>query len=168
MISPIISIVLAFCASPIAVAEDTPDSSITVADDATIVPTSPADAFPDIETDTLLTTESTAPVDWLPSMPNALPTEPTAVVEETADMDAVTDKPTDPTLPVPTTPSSCSDTLTNTVPTAAVDALPVRANDVAPRVTEPTAAVDALPVTDAEIPSSTLPTAVVEALPVMA
>jgi hypothetical protein len=168
MISPIISRVLAFCVSPIAVAEDTPDSSITVADDATTVPTLQADAFPEIETDTLLTTESTAPVDWFPSMPRALETDPTAVVEETPDMDTETDKPTDPTLPVPTTPSSCSDTLTNTVPTAVVDALPVNAIDVAPRLTEPTAAVDALPVTDAEIPSATLPTAVVEALPVMA
>lgn len=62
MISPIISTVLAFCASPIAVAEDTPDNSITVADDATTVPTSQVDEFPEIDTDVELTTESTAPV----------------------------------------------------------------------------------------------------------
>lgn len=62
MISPIISTVLAFCASPIAVAEDTPDNSITVADDATTVPTAQVEELPEMETDTLLTTESTAPV----------------------------------------------------------------------------------------------------------
>jgi hypothetical protein len=101
-------------------------------------------------------------------MPNALPTELTAVVEKTPDMDVVTDRPTVPTLPVATTPSSCSDMLTSKLPTAVVDALPVIANDVAPRLTEPTEPVDALPDAVARIVSVTLPTAVVDALPVMA
>ena len=60
-------------------------------------------------------------------------------------MDIDLDGATVPTLPVAITPSSCSDMLTNRVPTAVVDALPVIAKDVAPRLTEPTAAVNALP-----------------------
>jgi len=52
---------------------------------------------------------------------------------------------------------------------AVVDALPVRANDVAPRLTDPTAVVDALPVIAMDVaPRLTEPTAVVEELPVMA
>jgi hypothetical protein len=50
-----------------------------------------------------------------------------------------------------------------------VDALPVTAKDVAPRITEPTAVVDALPVIAMDVaPRLTDPTAVVEELPVIA
>jgi hypothetical protein len=49
-----------------------------------------------------------------------------------------------------------------------VDALPVTASDVAPRLTEPTLVVDALPVIAIDVaPRLTEPTAVVDELPVM-
>ena len=50
-----------------------------------------------------------------------------------------------------------------------MDALPVTASDVAPRLTEPTLVVDALPVIAIDVaPRLTEPTAVVDALPAMA
>ena len=52
-----------------------------------------------------------------------------------------------------------------TLPTAVVEALPVMAKDVAPRVTEPTAAVDELPVMATDVAPVTLPTFPVAIVP---
>ncbi len=53
-----------------------------------------------------------------------------------------------------------------TLPTAVVDAFPVKANDVAPRLTKPTLVVEELPVRAKDVaPRLTEPTAVVDAFP---
>ena len=51
------------------------------------------------------------------------------------------------------------------MPTAVVDALPVIAKDVAPRLTEPTAVVDELPVIAVDTAATTVPTLPVATVP---
>ena len=53
----------------------------------------------------------------------------------------------------------------STLPTAVVDALPVMAKDVAPRLTEPTAVVDELPVMVVDTAATTVPTFPVATVP---